>query len=177
MSVAHLMTHARVRARWRTNRPSGNRGATPRLCGLLTCKRIAPRFEHRSMPQPARAPQLIRGETSTFADSNASDMQPRRPRTIRTMLTWAVVAWVVPAWICVAIGILSFYNHEREHISQSTISTAHALESRRRTSCAALPRAARRSSRSREEDARAPVRVREVFSAAPSLARGSVRAR
>jgi signal transduction histidine kinase len=51
----------------------------------------------------------------------------RRPRSIRTMLVWAVVGSVVPVWMVIAIGILSFYQHEREHIAQSTISIATAL--------------------------------------------------
>jgi|GEM_PF-6658162 len=51
----------------------------------------------------------------------------RRPPTIRVMLIRAVIWWVLPAWICVAIGIASFYQREHDHLAQSTIATARAL--------------------------------------------------
>jgi PAS domain S-box-containing protein len=61
-------------------------------------------------------------------DAAGSAAAPRqRPGSIRTMLVWAVVGSVVPVWIVIAIGVLVFYQREREHLAQSTISTATAL--------------------------------------------------
>jgi two-component system sensor kinase FixL len=68
-----------------------------------------------------------RSDTGPIDATRPAASPRRRPRSIRTMLIWAVVASVVPVWIVVAIGILAYYQREREHLAQSTIATATAL--------------------------------------------------
>jgi hypothetical protein len=66
-------------------------------------------------------------DTIPVGDATSAGAPRRRPRTIHSMLVWAAIAWVVPVWIVIALGVLSFYRHERDHLAKSTVSTAHAL--------------------------------------------------
>ena len=81
-------------------------------------------------PRPDTEPVMVatggqQGETRLSREVEAAGAQ--RPSTIRAMLMWAVIAWIVPTWLCVAIGIVGFYQFERERLSQSTISIARAI--------------------------------------------------
>jgi signal transduction histidine kinase len=65
--------------------------------------------------------------TGPVEDAGSASAPRRHPYTIRTMLVWAAVAWMVPVWVVIALGIWTFYQHEREHVAKSTISIARAL--------------------------------------------------
>jgi signal transduction histidine kinase len=65
--------------------------------------------------------------TGTVEDARSASARRRRTYTIRTMLVGAVVGWMVPVWIIIALGIWTFYQHEREHVAKSTIGIAHAV--------------------------------------------------
>jgi len=66
-------------------------------------------------------------DTHPIGDVSAAGEPRRRSSTIRAVLTWAAIAWMIPAWLCISVGIVAFYGHERDRISQTTISTARAL--------------------------------------------------
>jgi signal transduction histidine kinase len=67
------------------------------------------------------------GAANVGTDAKTAGVQRRHPPTIRAMLVRAVVWWILPAWVCVMIGIGSFYQRERDHLAQSTVATARAL--------------------------------------------------
>jgi len=50
-----------------------------------------------------------------------------RPRSVKTILVWAVIAWAIPVWIVIALGILLFYQRERQHLAESTVEIARAV--------------------------------------------------
>ncbi len=65
--------------------------------------------------------------TEPLEDAGPAGAPHRSPSTIYALLIWTALTWVVPAWIVIALGILIFYQREREHIANSTIATARAL--------------------------------------------------